>query len=298
MSKSDIVKPARLGNKGSTSSGIKQQSKRPNSEVSPNSSLDELNVLSHQLEGLTEDVKLIRGDLKSIMKKEDMETFIKSTISEIVKDLTDNMDMTISLKVEEKTKEISQKLSESEKDNEGLRKEVMTLKTQIKNQSEKIEDIDTRSKAALCKSNYNEQYSRKNNVKIMDVAEKANETEQDLINTVTNMCKKKDITINPQKIMAIHRIPGKDGHTKPILVKFLNNTEKKNVMVHRSDFKKMGNRLVDDVTRLNAQLIERLTKHDKIQQAWYFNGSVFGKTNDNRRHKFDLFDNIRDVITA
>ena len=99
--------------------------------MSPNSSLDELNVLSHQLEGLTEDVKLIRGDLKSIMKKEDMETFIKSTISEIVKDLTDNMDMTISLKVEEKTKEISQKLSESEKDNEGLRKEVMTLKTHL-----------------------------------------------------------------------------------------------------------------------------------------------------------------------
>ena len=69
-------------------------------------------------------------------------------------------------------------------------------------------------------------------------------------------------------------------------------------MVHRRDFKNMGNRLVDDVTRLNAQLMERLGKHDQIQQAWYFNGSVYGKTNDNRRLKFDLFDNIRDVIAA
>ena len=161
-----------------------------------------------------------------------------------------------------------------------------------------MEEIDSRSKSALCKSNYNEQYSRKNNVKVMDVTEKPNETEHDLIETVSTLFKKKDVTIEPSKIMAIHRIPGKDGHSKPILVKFLNNNEKTKVMVHRTAFKTMGNRLVDDVTRLNAQLMERLGHHESIQQAWYFNGTVYGRGNDNRRHKFDLYDNIRDVIAA
>ena len=69
-------------------------------------------------------------------------------------------------------------------------------------------------------------------------------------------------------------------------------------MVHRTAFNQMGNRLVDDVTRLNAQLIERLTKHERIQQAWFFNGSVYGRSTDNFRYKFDVFDNVRNVITA
>ena len=67
-------------------------------------------------------------------------------------------------------------------------------------------------------------------------------------------------------------------------------------MTHRKAFKNMGRRLVDDVTKLNAQLITRLTEHPQIQQAWFCNGSIFGKTADDTRHKFDLYDNVDEVL--
>ena len=100
--KGDVIKAAKPFNKGSS---IKQPTpKRPNSEVSPNSSVEELSVMHHQLDGLTEDIKGVRDSLKNILTKSEMEEFIQSTIKTIVTDLTENMELTITLKVEEKTK--------------------------------------------------------------------------------------------------------------------------------------------------------------------------------------------------
>ena len=143
-----------------------------------------------------------------------------------------------------------------------------------------------------------EQYSRKNNVKIMDmpVSKPEGETEEDLISEVSSLFQKQNIDIDRTKIMAIHRIPGKTGHIKPVLIKFTNNNEKTKVMTNRSAFKAMGRRLVDDVTMCNAKLIARLTEHNQIVQAWYYNGSVYGKTVTSQRHKFDIYDNIDDVL--
>ena len=44
-------------------------------------------------------------------------------------------------------------------------------------------------------------------------------------------------------------------------------------MKKRSEFKRSGYRLVDDVTKLNSDLIKTLKEHRNIDQAWYFNGS-------------------------
>ena len=137
-----------------------------------------------------------------------------------------------------------------------------------------------RSKDAHCKSNYNEQYSRKNNVKIMDVPVKKTdgESEEDLITEVSSILKLENIDLDKSKIVAIHRIPGKVGHERPILIKLLNNNEKTKIMTHRSAFKAMGHRLVDDVTKCNAELIGKLMEDSEIVQAWHYNGSVYGKT--------------------
>ena len=296
--KGDVIKAAKPFNKGSSITSSKQPTpKRPNSEVSPNSSVEELSIMHHTLDGLTVDVKDMRDNLKNILTKSEMQELIHSTIKTTISDIYENMELTISLKVEEKTKEISQKLTNVQSENEALRKDIITLKSQMKAQSKKIEDSENTAKDSLRKANYNEQYSRKNNIKVMDMPmTKPNETEADLISEVSSLFNKEGITVDPSKVIAIHRIPGKTGHAKPILIKFMNNNEKSKIMTHRTAFKTMGRRLVDDVTKLNAQLITRLSEHPKIQQAWYFNGSVFGKTTDDIRHKFDLHDNIDAVI--
>ena len=61
--------------------------------------------------------------------------------------------------------------------------------------------------------------------------------------------------------------------------------------------KQHGNKLVDDVTKKNTELISRLLKHEKIDSAWFFNGFIYGKTTEGRRYRFDLFSNIEGVIS-
>ena len=52
-----------------------------------------------------------------------METFIHTTIKKIVSDLNENMELTITLKVEEKTKVLEQKLNDVQKEKDRLKKE-------------------------------------------------------------------------------------------------------------------------------------------------------------------------------
>ena len=64
-------------------------------------------------------------------------------------------------------------------------------------------------------------------------------------------------------------------------------------MRHRKEMKEAGYRLVDDVTKLNTELINRLTMHEHIASAWFFNSSVYGKTTAGKRHKFDLYCKVK-----
>ena len=297
--KSDVIKPAKSLAKVNAASGKPPLTKRPNSDMSLNTTHEEVSILSTQMGEMTEDLKCIRENLKSVLKKDEMEQFITQTISKIIEDLNQNMEMTIAIKVDEKTKDFKQKIGVLEEDNQSLRREIKALTSAIKKQDVKIEECDSRSKTAQSKSNQNEQYSRKNNVKIMDLKESGTESESDLISEVFTLFGKKGVTIDQSQIQAIHRIPGKVGHPKPVLIKFANNSQKTKVMVHRSAFKAMGNRLVDDVTKDNAELIKRLTEHPSITQAWYFNGYVYGKTINDKRYKlFEMHDKVEDVLKA
>ena len=85
------------------------------------------------------------------------------------------------------------------------------------------------------------------------------------------------IEIRRIDIQAIHIIPSK-ASLKPVLVKLMNNDTKSKVMRHRKTLNEAGHRLVDDVTKLNTGLLNRLSNHTKIESAWFFNGSTFGKT--------------------
>ena len=131
--KGDIIKSAKAmaTTKVNSASGKGQPPKRLNSEMSPYASMEEITVISHQLESLTDDVKNIRENVKSVPKKSEMETLIKETVTSIMTEMNENMELTINLKVEEKTKVISQKMTSLQSENESLRKELLNIKTEL-----------------------------------------------------------------------------------------------------------------------------------------------------------------------
>ena len=219
-------------------------------------------------------------------------------MKDILEDFNKNLEFTVNAKVDEKNKGMCKILENLEKENELLKKELIAQKISIENLSSKMTNDISCSKRAEQKANYNEQYSRKNNIKFMDVPAVPSETESTLTTKICKLVKEKDITLDPFKILAIHRIPGKEGHAQPILVKLQNNSEKSKIMVKRSLFKASDTRLVYDVTRANGQLISRLFKHEAMESARYYNGSVYGKTKEGDRHKFDIHDVVSNIIAA
>ena len=277
-------------------------SKRPIDEVA-NSSAEELALLTTHMEELTGDMKQIRDNMNNLMKKSDdmmtkadMKALIKTTIDEIMTEINKNIEVTIDIKINEKTDTMKKEIEQLNKDIESLRSENNKMKKDLAGAKKENDEIEKIAKQGLQKANQNEQYSRKNNVKILNIEEKEDEDEVKLINTVGEMLHKQSVLVTPEQIVAIHRIPGKPGTTKPVLVKFRNNSDKTRVMKTRAGMKALGNRLVDDVTKLNTTLISKLNDHALIDSAWYFNGAIYGKTTSGKRLKFDIHDDIDAII--
>ncbi|VDI48271.1 Hypothetical predicted protein [Mytilus galloprovincialis] len=150
---------------------------------------------------------------------------------------------------------------------------------------EEIENTGRRATDAMQLSNWNEQYSRKKNVKIFDFPEKKG---GELPHNFLNEIGKLDVKIDPSEIVAAHRIPGKPGKPRPILVKFLRMESKIALLRNRKLInEKLEVRISDDVTRLNQGLLNRLYLHEDVTSAWYFNGHIYGTDNNGERHRFE-----------
>lgn len=179
-------------------------------------------------------------------------------------------------------KEIRSELETLKFDKQKLEDELKStkdvMKKDVKEISDRLREAENKTKDALRMANHNEQYSRKNNFKIMDVLEEGSESEEKLTEKVCNILKSQNVEVDKQEILAIHRIPTSQGLVRPTLVKLKNNNVKSRVMRKRKELKQAGHKLVDDVTKLNAGLINRLYQNEAIESAWFFNGAVFAQT--------------------
>ena len=102
--------------------------------------------------------------------------------------------------------------------------EKVKLREDVDDLKKKLNKNETIAIAAAQKANVNEQYSRKNNIKIMCVVEDDGETEDSLTKKLQHVLETKTgIILEENKIWAPHRIPGKSGMPKPVLLKLKNN---------------------------------------------------------------------------
>ncbi|KAK3107194.1 hypothetical protein FSP39_009061, partial [Pinctada imbricata] len=252
---------------------------------------------------IREDLKKINEKLEETVKSTHLQELVTNIVSAIVKKNREEIEKEIEEKVEKRCSEIEKVCKTRENDlNEkidGLNMDITNLREKlvecntemVKMKSTLIETVKTAQKAEE-KANYNEQYSRKNNIKIYGVKEDRREnTEERVIQLLSD---KAGVKVNPDEILAVHRIPKreKDMH-KPILLKLKNTDSKAKIMRKRKQVRENsgGVRLADDVTFYNTKLISRLQDHRYIDSAWYFNGYVYGQSGETR-YKFNIHDDI------
>ncbi|KAH3861456.1 hypothetical protein DPMN_024386 [Dreissena polymorpha] len=163
-----------------------ERPKRTNSEVS-NDSLNDGSI-KQQLESMEQSLKYLTTEMKSILKREEIESLISNTLSsilsevekrneerltqlknDIAKEMEAKLQQTVCKQNEEKVKDLTEHIKGLEFENETLKETISSIKNDY---SKSIENITTqvnehahKCNDAIKRSNYNEQFSRKNNIK-------------------------------------------------------------------------------------------------------------------------------------
>ena len=198
---SNEQKPGQKDSKvGAASSHTVQSAAKRKLEQVANSSAEELVLLSTQVEELSGDIKQIKDNMDGLMQKSnemmtkaDMKTFIKGTVEEIMIEINKSIEMTIETKIKEKTTSLKKDVEQLNKEIESLRIENNQLKNDLSEAEKKNSEAEKIAKQALKTANQNEQYSRKNNVKILNIEEAGHEDETSLINTVGELLQKQGL---------------------------------------------------------------------------------------------------------
>lgn len=284
------------------SSAERKKSEKTSEKMSPEKTKENSEV-SKTLTLIQKDLSEMKNELKRTIKDDTLESTITAVVQKLLSENNKEREEHMKKVMDEKCSEImntyNKKLEKMADNIESLEKNVQNLKEslaeckkELRVTKQNLEKTEHTSREALRLANYNEQFSRKNNFKIMGIPEKHNENTwgvvKDFMNTVS-------VQLDDREVVAVHRIPGKDKEIRPIIVKVLNPNVKARIMRKRSEVKNLGKgkKLVDDVTKANSGLISELTRFEEVDSAWYFNGAVYAKMKSNdRKVKFDIIDDL------
>lgn len=161
-----------------------QPEKRPNTEMENSSFGDELTMITKSLEQLSDDVKQTKEKVKDMLSKDELCDFITKTVDTFVKQLEKRLEKEIEKKVNERTADITGRLDLITFENVELKDRIDKMDKDMKDYEERLGNSDSLAKIAMQRSNENEQYSRKNNIKIMGIPEQDSETVESLTDHV------------------------------------------------------------------------------------------------------------------
>lgn len=137
-----------------------------------------------------------------------------------------------------------------------------------------------------------EQYSRRQCLRIYGVTERVNENTDNL---VLEVARKMNVTLEPHDIDRSHRIPSKHIATpesastssstptakhrpKPLIVKFSRYNARQLMYAAKSKLKNTGIVIREDLTSIRQDLFYRAMKHPNTKFTWSNDGKIFSLT--------------------
>ena len=248
---------------------------------------DSNNSIEFDLSGLDH----IQKDLEEIKSSTELETLV--TVIVIVNKLLNNFESKLETKFETKltqvTNNMQEKIDALSLENENLKGQLDATKNVLGNVKTTLNRNVILTKDPTIQSNYNEQYSRKNNIKVFNMKKRDKQNlREDFIDLV-----KKDLNVDLElrDVVAIHRLPSDRPGEKPIIVRLFNSDAKRNVMRAKKNLKN-NVRFVDDITKQNHELMKRMRDSNRFDSVWFYNCGIYGRTPDDKQFKFGLYDDI------
>ena len=267
-----------------------------------------------ELSDINSELKQIHDSIKQLVKKDEMKELVRSTVKEVIEEMKPKIKQEIENQLKKEMKEsIEQEITEVKDEIkrvdletftkvgvvddkcEGLLMDLETMRENMSKQAKTLRDMQLALRAtmenantALKLANHNQQYSQKNNIKVLNWKEKQGETSDTLKKDFIAELKKVEVTVKDDDILAIHRVPGKKKGPKPVIIKFLRNEKRLSVIRKRQDVEAFL--MIDHVTERNLSLINKLRENEDLHSVWYFNCNIHAIDVLGKRHKFDVGD--------
>ena len=187
-------------------------------------------------------------------------------------------------RVEGRFFDFENRLDDLAQENNDLRTRNATLEEDIKKCKRQVNDI--------------EQYGRRWNIKIWNVednmTETASQTTKKACDVFTNICQ---IKVTPQDIEACHRLPAKDQtKRRAIIARFRDRGLRDRVWGNKSKCKNKGVSISEDLTFANFDMLSAAFKHEHCKSTWTINGKCFGKLVNDAKVRFQVGDDVNEVI--
>ena len=142
-----------------------------------------------------------------------------------------------------------------------MREEVESLRARVQTQSFELDRL--------------QQYSRRDNIRVYGVEEKADECTNTII---VKLAHDMGVEIEEQELSVSHRLGRKTGKPRPIIAKFVRRDTKTKMMREKKELRGLsGYRHVflnDDLTTLRSLLVYELKRDETIKSVWTIDGRI------------------------
>ncbi|VDH91542.1 Hypothetical predicted protein [Mytilus galloprovincialis] len=195
----------------------------------------------------------------------------------------------IDKKVSEVIEEMQEKIDALSIENENLREKAEVAMKSLSATKKELHQNERLTREAITSSNYNEQYSRKNNIRVINFPWRER---QDLrADFISKVKRDMNVELEERDVVAIHRIPSDKLGPKPLILRLFSSDVKRRVMREKKNLQDHV-RFYDDISKSNIELMKRLNETEWFSDVWYFNCGVYGRISDGLQLKFNIFDDI------
>ena len=217
---------------------------------------------------------------EDILKRvsEDLKAFVGAKIDELRVEISQNatsinkridalesaMNESINFVEETTKKEIEEIKAKTQRDYSEFKETIRLIDRDLETCNEGLEEL--------------EQYSRRNNIRIMGIPEKKGEDPEEEVMKVVGKVK---ATIQKGDIDRAHRV-GKyqEGTARPIIVKFISHHSKMEVITQRKTLRQLNTKIfiVEDLTQTRRTLLKKVRENDNIKKVWTEDGRIKAQT--------------------
>ena len=186
-------------------------------------------------------------------------------------------------------------IEDLQKENKALKEEIRKLEEKCAKQDSQMQRMKREVEAVKEHAVRNEQYSRKNNLKIFGLKEK---TGEDCMEEIQKMAKERlKVNIQREEMEIAHRLPAAKG-PRPVIVKFRDTGSKFTLLKARKVLKGTGVSIAEDISQTILDTVKMLRDNENTKDTWCWNGKIYVKDKDDRVHKYSYGSAIPDIFLA